>query len=120
MSLNVQNVSNQTVIDTPKSGQAVLDFTGGTSIELNLLLEQQFGRIGPIQTVFIDLADTDSSLTIVARGTGQRIVAKGRTQGYYNILAANPADIVFTTAAGIRLTVNLLNFPIPGAVWATQ
>lgn len=120
--ISIQSTSNQIAAtgDNPKSLQVAIDFTNGTTFDLSLLLQQQQARIGAIQTIYVDLADTDDPLVITCSGTRQRITAKGRTQGYYNVLAPNPADFNFFTEAGILLTVNLMNVPIPGAVWPTQ
>lgn len=120
-SSNVQIVANQTIPgDTPKSLQLYLDFSAGSSFQLGLLLQQQMARIGAIQTIFVDNKDTDSAMILTFTGSGQNIKCKGRTQGYYNVLAVSPVDVNIASTSGILQLIHFLNIPVPGVVWATQ
>jgi hypothetical protein len=78
-------------------------------------------RFSMLQTIFIDMDGQANPLTVTINGSGQRIIAKQNTQGYYNVLAPNPIKVRFQTSAGgvIALPVYLCNMAIPGSVWAT-
>jgi hypothetical protein len=115
-------ITNQT---EPKEGPRcvplLLDFTAFDTFIADLKQFEAKTRISMIQTVFIDLSGSDAAMTVLARGTNQTITAKPRTQGYYNILASNPTELVLQMTngpAGVR--VFLINVPIAGAVWASQ
>ena len=104
----------------PKAIPLNLDFSAQPSYLVDLSVQQYQTRFSMVQTVFVDLSQTDSILTILVQGTNQIIVVKGRTQGYYNVLAPAPTRLLFSSAAGILIPVALINVPIAGAVWATQ
>jgi hypothetical protein len=118
---NVQTVSNQLVpSDVPKCIVQVIDFSVGSSFELDLLTDQQLTKIGMVQTLYLDLKDTALGMDVEMSGTGQVIRAKARTQGYYNVLQPNPAKLRFTSAdASLIVRVFIIGVPIPGAVWST-
>jgi hypothetical protein len=65
-----------------------LDFTSATDINADLSQVMEQNRFRYLQTIYVDLSGTASALTItVAGAVNQKIVCKGRTQGYYAILA---------------------------------
>lgn len=119
--LQVANQDNPT--EGPRAVPLNLDFTNATGQPTHLVdlsVQQMQTRMSMVQTVFVDLSGTDSPLTIQCQGTNQTIVVKGRTQGYYNVLAISPTRLQFTSAANAFVQAVLLNVPIAGAVWATQ
>lgn len=98
----------------------VLDFTKDTVYTLQLAQLEQQTRFSMLQSIYADLSQTDSAVTINIADVNQTIVAKGRTDGYYSVMNPNPSTITFTSAANAILTVHLCNSPIPGVAWATQ
>lgn len=106
----------------PKATVVLLDFTNTGSYQLDGLLLEQLGYQSMIQTLFIDLSNTANALTVTLLGSGQKIVAKARTAGYYPVLCPNPPKIQFdsTTPGDNPIPVFLINVPIAGVVWATQ
>jgi hypothetical protein len=112
---------NQTLPeDGPKAIPLLLDFTGSeNTYVLDLLLPIQTGRISMVQCIYVDLAANSNDLIITMDGTNQRIKAKGNTQGYYPVLAPNPAKLTFVGVANtVPVSVFLLNFPLSGVVWS--
>lgn len=108
----------------PKEGAKaitfLLDFTLSDSYALDTELFQQRGFIGSIQTCYIDMGDSDVAMSVVFNTSNQRIIAKGRTQGFYCVLAPSPFKLVFTSKGGAQnVRVFFLNVPIPGMVWPT-
>jgi hypothetical protein len=101
-----------------------LDFTNATgqqswNIDLSVIQANQ-PKISMVQTVYVDLSGTDSSLAIQVQGTNQTIIAKGRTQGYYSVLAPAPTRFTITCLANALVPIAMMNVPIAGVVWATQ
>jgi hypothetical protein len=98
----------------------LLDFTLADSFALDAELFQQRGFIGSIQTCYIDMGDSDVNMSMVFSTSNQRIIAKGRTQGFYTVIAPSPFKLLFTSKGGAQgVRVFFLNVPIPGMVWPT-
>lgn len=80
-------------------------------------------------SMFVDNSSQNSvPLTIVVAGTGQRIVVKANTQGYYPVIAparsesaGNLGAQVFAPTAGVQFLVQimLLNYMVTPFVWPT-
>ncbi len=98
-----------------------LDFTTVDNVSGDLALEQSVGQIGFVQTVWIDNSANGKVLSITVPGTGQKIVVKANTQGYYPIL---PFNGTFTWAAhsagaAVIVPVIFINEKFEAAQWAT-
>jgi hypothetical protein len=121
--LNFSPIRSQLVpTEGPRAIPVLLDFTGSTTVyTLDLLNVIERNFISMLQTIFVDASGTDDQVTITMNGSNQTIVVKGRTQGYYAILAPNPARLTFTsTGSTVRIPVFLINVAVSGVVWATQ
>jgi hypothetical protein len=118
---NLQIPNQNEPKEGPRCIPLLLDFTTFDTFIADLKQFEAVTRISMIQTIFIDLRNSDAGMTVLARGTNQTISAKARTQGYYNILAPNPTELVLQMTNGpAGVPVFLINVPIAGAVWATQ
>lgn len=118
-------VPNQAIpTEGPKVIPLVLDFSKAADqpIEVDLSLFEQQARISMIQSVYIDMSQAANNLVLTVNDSGQRIVAKVGTQGYYTVLVPTPSKLRFESTAGStdNLPVYLINVPIPGMVWPTQ
>jgi hypothetical protein len=107
----------------PKEGPKViplnLDFAALVTYTIDLTTQQYQTRISMVQTVYVDASGTDSQIEITVRNVNQVIIAKGRTQGYYSILAPAPTILDISSLADAIVPVHLINVPIAGAVWPT-
>lgn len=107
----------------PKTIPLVLDFSSANNEDILVDLQQfeQLGRMSMVQTIYIDMSNAANNLIVIMNDSGQQIVAKVGTQGYYNVLAPNPARFTFRSVQGSTdaLPVYLINVPIPGQVWPT-
>jgi hypothetical protein len=105
----------------PKVIPLILDFSTVDTWDLDGQYIGALGRFSMIQTVFIDMDGQANPLTLIVNGSGQKIIAKTNTQGYYNVMVPNPWKLQFRSTAGgnIAVPVYLLNVAIPGAVWPT-
>jgi hypothetical protein len=108
---------NQTVPPMgPVAARFVFDFTATQEFSEDLTLDVQQKKIDQIQGIYIDANDTNQPVTVTFSGSGQRIIAKGGTQGYYPVLATNPPGFKIDCAAGV-VTIYLYNMPVPGQTW---
>lgn len=106
----------------PKNGGRCVplpfDFSavGVTEIKFDYSRMAQRDFMTYCQTLFIDNADNAQPVTIIVDETNQRIVAPPNSQGYYPCLM-NTIRFTIRSTSGGRVPVNLINIPIPGAVW---
>lgn len=116
---NIQTNTQQMPCEGPKGLKIILDFSGtATNYLVDMLTIQQQNRLSLVQTLYIDLSGASHDLTVVIQGSGQVIVAKAGTQGYYAVLCPNPPVFNFTVGStGDIDTVYLLNVPVAGVVW---
>lgn len=117
-------IPNQAIpTEGPKAIPLVLDFSAANNegIEVDLTMFEQQARMSMVQTLYIDMSQAANPLTVNCNDSGQKIVAKVGTQGYYNVLVPNPAKFRFESVQGStdNLPVYLINVPIPGVVWPT-
>ena len=116
-------VPNQTIPkeEGPKAIPIILDFSTVAQWDLDGQIVGALGRFSMVQTVYIDMDGQANPVTILINGSGQRIIAKPNTQGYYNVLVPNPWKLSFLSTAGgnINVPVYLINTSIPGMVWPT-
>lgn len=133
--LNIDARSTQNVAldnqQIPKEGGKalalpILDFSNADQFFMDAELLGQLGFMSMVQTMFVDMSTSDIPMQITFNGSQQVIVCKGRTQGYYNVMAPSPVKALFscpggpgldptTGRSGIR--VWFLNVPIAGLVW---
>lgn len=115
-------INNQTApTEGPRCLPLSFDFSVGDTYLVDLLNLEQQTRVSMIQTIYIDASSTDSQVVFTALGSQQVVTAKGRTQGFYNVLVSNPSQVTFQCDDGSAvIPVQLINTPIAGAVWATQ
>lgn len=121
----LQSPPDQLQLGIPAEGPRVLplrlDFSASGAYSLDYTNMQSRGFFSMCQCVFIDNQNSDVPLTVQCGVTGQQVVAKGRTQGYYPVLQPNPLQMqFFQQGGGAVALVYLLNFFVQGSVWATQ
>lgn len=106
----------------------VMDFSQANQFSIDAQQFQELGFMSMVQTAWVDMSTSDVPMQITINGSQQVIVAKGRTQGYYNVMAPNPVKMVFSCPGGpgldvttgrVGIRVHLLNMPIAGVVWST-
>jgi hypothetical protein len=101
------------------------DFSLSSAYTLNYSNQSNIGRLQLCQTIFIDASNVDNPVSVSFDGSGQTITVKGRTQGYYPVLASNPLNLSISCpglvgGAPAIITVQLMNFPVAAAWWLTQ
>lgn len=103
----------------------VLQFTSAIQAILIDLTEsaRKFNTVA-VQGAFIDLSQSAIAMQLQIPTTGQVIVAKGNTQGYYSLLCPMPAKLIAQLTAipagPVTITVILYNTPIEGEVWGSS
>jgi hypothetical protein len=105
----------------PKAVSVPLNFVTNDQYTLDYGNEQYLGRLSMVQTIFVDASNVDVPVQVQVSGTNQVIIARGRTQGYYAVCAANPFRATFTCAGGgAPVQIQLLNYPVTSAQWPSQ
>lgn len=105
---------------------AVLNF--GLSVAFLMDGESLFGSANPVstfsqlQTIYVDNQGSDNGISIAVGGSGQFIQVKGRTQGYYQVIAPNLLNLIITCTDVNNTTAQiiLLNYVVPPFQWATK
>lgn len=76
------------------------------------------------QGAFLDLSQAPVSINFTVALTGQMVVARAYTQGYYPLLVPMPARViaVLATAPSVSFvaTMILYNTPVSSFVWTSQ
>lgn len=96
-----------------------IDFGANSIYSLDYSNQMKTGRLSMIQTVYVDNSQNDAAVTVMLT-TGQRITAKGRTQGYYSALAQEPFKVSFESDGGGMVSIIFLNFAVQPAQWLCQ
>jgi len=98
----------------------VLDFTGGKNAYLIDLTQQaQQKQFTTLQTIYIDNSLNTAALSVICSVTNQVITCPALSQGYFPILQPMPPQFQVQTTGNLVVTIQLLNFYIPPAVWST-
>lgn len=106
----------------------ILDFSLANQYSIDAQQLQELGFLSMVQTMWIDMSTSDVAMQVTINGSQQIIVAKGRTQGYYAVMAPNPVKMVFSCPGGpgldvttgrVGVRVHLLNIPIAGYTYPT-
>lgn len=86
--------------------------------ELNLVEPSQ--PFSMIQCVYVDTSNTDAFIILTVQKSGQVIRVKGRTQGYYPIIAPNEWDLsIYCSDALAVVNLALLNYQVSPGQWST-
>lgn len=103
----------------PAQPQAINTFIeiNANRVLVDLTMQLAQGKIAGVQTIYVDLLDHLGDVSIVMPDTGQRIIAKAQTQGYYPVLSTNLMKFEVTSNVNGKFPIQFINFPIAGAVW---
>lgn len=115
---NAQAVSNMT--QSSKGPLAVPispDWTVQQSYLVDLSIQNQFGTIDMVQTLFMDNSQSSAPLYAVNAVSQQTIICPAKSQGYFPFLCPQPSRFTLMSTGGVRASIECLNFPIPPAVW---
>jgi hypothetical protein len=113
-------IQNQQVVGKkgPLAAKIIMDFTSQSDYDLDMQHVQSTNQFDLCQSMFIDNADGGAAVTVTIGTSGQRIVAKAGSQGWYNVMVPNPIKLHFSSAGGPVVTVFLVDVAIPGSVWS--
>jgi hypothetical protein len=111
-----------TPVEGPWAILSVLNFANDQTFELNGINLLQPGQVfSMVQTLYIDASGTDAGVTVLVQKSAQVIRVKGRTQGYYPVVAPDIWDMVITCLDGAAVVpVALLNYAVTPGAWPTQ
>lgn len=99
----------------------LIDFSLGTTYQLDLSQIQSQGQIDSVQTLYIDNSVNTGTITIVMQGpTLQSVTLPPNSQAYLPVLQGNPPVLNFSVASGAPVVnVQLMNFFLPPVIWGT-
>jgi len=104
----------------PKNGARcvpiLFDFTTETEWIFDYERMKQRDFLSFCQTLWIDNADNSVACEIIIDVTRQRIIAPPFSQGYYTVTMQSIKFAISSEGAGF-VGVELLNVPVPPAVW---
>ncbi len=101
-----------------KAIHVTIDFSLGSSFNLDLTQVQSQGAMDSVQTLFIDNSESANALTILTGVLIQEIIIPAGAQAYMPILQTNPPVMKFTIGGGTPLVdIHVLNFFVPPYMW---
>lgn len=102
---------------TPAGGPKVLpvrlDFTSSQAINVDLGQVNTLGKIGFVQSAYIDNSGNTASLTLVGSLLGQKIIVPAGAQMFTPLLLPNPPQMVASSTGNVIVPMFLLNVPMP-------
>ncbi len=120
-SLPFVNVTNRLVpCEGPIIMPVALDFSlaGAVSYVINIQNVTDLGRMSMIQAVFLDNRNSAAPLTVFNPITQQLVSVGAGRQAYHNVLCPNPGTLIFASTGGVKITVQLMNFPVADFDWS--
>jgi len=117
---NIPAVNGALPCEGTKVFPFVLDFTGGKNAYL-IDLTQQYNQkqFTTLQTVYIDNSLNTSPTSVVCTSTGHIVTCPALSQGYFALFQPVPPVFQVQSLGAFVVTIQLLNFYIPPAVWGT-
>lgn len=103
----------------PKSIPLAVDFTSGSTQQLDLTLAIQTNKIEFLRTIYVDNSSNPNVLNITMALTGQVISIPAFSQAYLPLILSQNAILTFFTATSIApvIPVQLINISMPAIVW---
>jgi hypothetical protein len=111
-------MNGQVPCEGAKCIPASLNFATNASYLLDLTPFYQNKQFTTLQTIYVDNTQNTAALTITINGTNQTIVVPAGSGGYFPVLAMQPPKLTFASTGAFTVFVALLNFYLPGQVWA--
>lgn len=93
-------------------------FLGAETQEIDLVQQVQSNKISLIQSLYVDNSTNAASIDIVSDVTDQLITVPANSQGYVQLLGANPPRFSVTATGAANVTIHALNFPVLSTFWS--
>ncbi len=94
-----------------------IDFSLGTTFNLDIQQVQALGQFDAAQTLYIDNSGNANVLTVLLGLTLQTIKIPANAQAYIPILQPNPPVFKISTTGAPIVDVQILNFFVPPIIW---
>lgn len=106
----------------PRAVKMDFDLSASQDYTANLEKVIEQGVLEFIEALFVDNSANGYALTVSIKVSGQKIILPPYSQGYIPVLAPQPPilEITSNSAATATVSIQLLNFPVPAAVWLSQ
>ena len=86
-------------------------------VDLNNAIEQAI--IDAVEGLFVDNSENAQEVIFAFDGTNQAIKCPANSQGYFPVLATNPARFIISSTGNGIVNFQVTNFPVPCHVWST-
>jgi hypothetical protein len=113
----ISNFTPPSVKVGPRAICVPLDFSAEASYSITLAGLINARYIDGVQSVFADNSGNAAPLVITTQ-QGQNLIVPAGCQAYLPLITTVPPDIQFASSGGVLVTVQLLNVPMPAAVWS--
>lgn len=118
---NAQSVSNMTQSNRgPLAVPISPDWTVQTSYLVDLSIQNAFGTIDMVQTLFIDNSLSTVPFYAINQVSQQTIICPAGAQGYFPFLCPQPSRFTIASTGGVKAPIEVLNFPVQPAVWSAS
>lgn len=101
----------------PQSVTIPLDFSSGQFLFEDLTAESQQETISVVQCVFIDNSNNPYPVSLFFAITQFTLWCPPNCQGFFPIVNSGPPNFTAFSSGGVKILIQLLNFPMPAAVW---
>ena len=101
----------------PKSIPFPFPFAAQANYTLDLTEAEQTKDFEFIEALYIDNSANAAPATFTFSGTNQTISCPSNSQGYFPACAPKNAKITGSCTGGSDVLVQILNHPVPAAVW---
>ncbi len=116
--INKHGTSNGSQPSNSKTYSFSVSLTTGVTSQIDLRSQQFANIIGDVQGVFLDNS-ANATPFVVTFGSGQKIIVPPNGQAIMPIYVPFSTP-VFTLSGNGNVTMTLVNFPSPAAVWGTS
>ncbi len=118
--IGTQDINAQKVpCQGPRTCPLTLDFGIDTDLEFTAQNFVQRGFLEMIQGVYVDNSNNSQPMTVTCPDTRQSITWAPGRQGYKVVLCPNPPTLQFHSTGGVRVNIQILNFPVTNSDWAS-
>ena len=111
--------SAQVPAEGAKACPLTMTFPGGPFV-FNQLETRALGFMSLIAMLFIDNSANDESVTVVAGVLGHSMTIDAGNQAFLPILCPQNATLTFSSSGTGVVGFDLVNTPLPAAVWASS
>lgn len=101
----------------PRAIRFVADFAAVDTYSVDLNNAIELKQIDGIQSLWVDNVGNAQPVDFTFSGSNQRLRVPAGVQGYFPVLAPNPASFIVSSSGAVAINFQVLNFPVPSNYW---